>query len=210
MLKCTEPPQPLDPRTPATQDGRGEGSWARARARGRGPSHIPHSGNAGERRGQGAAPPFWVGGVRSARSLSSPSPARPGESAQPPALPGEEGEGGRGERRSPSSSNLTHTRPVAAPNSAAGGLAARLPAVPALRSPCGRAPGARPSARSSLATAPSPQRDAAIGRSQPRGAPGAQGQGREMRTRSGQRGIKFAPPRLTHAVFLVLRRYPHG
>lgn len=75
------------------------------------------------------------------------------------------------------------------------------PAVPALREPVrgtpmgdeGRDPSAYPTARSRLGKAPNPQRDARIRHFQPGRARGAQGQGREMRTRSGQSGIKVRP-----------------
>lgn len=142
---------------------------------------------------------FWGCSLCAVVSLSTP-----GNRCSPLPSLGKEKEGE--ERRSPSSSNLTHTRPVATPNSAGrarSGRAGRALPQPSRRSGSrcgkrrwggeGRDPGAHPSARSWLRKAPNPQRGARIRHFQPGGARGAQGQGREMRTRSGQRGIKVRP-----------------
>lgn len=154
-------------------------------------------------RRKGFAPPFCFGGALCAVVVVSLS--TPGNRCIPlPSLGKKRNEGE--ERRSLSSSNLTHTRPVATSNSAGrarSGKAGRALLQPSRRSGsrCGkrrwggeeRDTGAHPSARSWLGKAPNPQRDARIRHFQPRGARGAQGQGREMRTRSGQRGIKVRP-----------------
>lgn len=170
---------------------------------------VPHSALRECRRepeGRFCAPlPFCFGGVLSAQYLLSLSPPQGIVAAHCPLW-------GRKIRRERSGTpftllfNLTHTRPVATPNSA--GRARSRRAGRALPQPSrhsgsrcgehlwggeGRDPSAYPTARSRLGKAPNPQRDARIRHFQPGRARGAQGQGREMRTRSGQSGIKVRP-----------------
>ena len=73
-----------------------------------------------------------------------------------------------------------------------------------------RDPRAHPSARSWLGKAPNPQRDARMRHFQPGEERVARARTRNTHPLRPERNKKFAPRRLTHAVFLVLCRYPHG
>lgn len=208
--------RPLDP----GKEGRAEvGEKAPARlglspgsgARG----HLPRSRDVDRSQSGGSRLPSVrgcpLGGRRGSRL-----PLQSGKWSRPTAAAGTKGKEAA-ERRPPFPSNLTLT-PRRLSNSAGGARSGRLAARrprPCRESERPRAVGGETPARTPRPEAGSPKHEPAARCKPGRGTCSRQrARGAGARTRNahplGPRECTPAPRRLTHAVFLVLRRYPHG